>query len=121
MIELRKLKADDIFPVLNIINKIGLKEIKDSIDGDKLAKMMKQDNTDFTSIGASVIVDMVQVVVKNLPACKTDIYNLFASLTGKTAKQIGEMEVVPFTEMLINFFKKEEFADFIKVVSKFNK
>lgn len=125
--ELRKLKSDDVFPMFKIISKIGLKEIKESLDPatlGKIAKAFQDDNKDVKgddliySIGFSVVLDLAQIVIANIPACKKEIYTLLAQVSGMTEKQIGDLDMVTFTEMIVAFFKKDEFKDFIGVVSK---
>jgi uncharacterized UPF0160 family protein len=125
--ELRRLKSDDIFPMFKIISKIGLKEIKESLDPatlGKIADAFKKDNQDVKaddlvySIGFSVVLDLAQIVIANLPSCKKEIYTLLAQVSGKTEKEIGDLDMVTFTEMIVAFFKKDEFKDFIGVVSK---
>ena len=125
--ELRKLKYDDVFPMFKIISKIGLKEIKESLDPatlGKIATAFKADNEDVKgddliySIGFSVILDLAQIVICNLPSCKKEIYSLLAQVSGMTEKEIAELDMVTFTEMIVAFFKKDEFKDFIGVVSK---
>lgn len=131
--ELRKLKSDDIFPMFKIISKIGLKEIKESLDPATLGKIAtafkandegkannegaKGDDLIY-SIGFSVILDLAQIVISNIPSCKKEIYSLLAQASGMTEKEIAELDMVTFTEMIVAFFKKDEFKDFIGVVSK---
>lgn len=125
--ELRTLKSDDIFPMFKIISKIGLKEIKESLDPatlGKIANAFKENNQDAKgddlvySIGFTVVLDLAQIVIANLPSCKKEIYTLLAQVSGKTEKEIGDLDMVTFTEMIVAFFKKDEFKDFIGVVSK---
>ena len=125
--ELRKLKSDDIFPMFKIISKIGLKEIKESLDPatlGKIATAFKANNEGakgddlIYSIGFSVILDLAQIVISNIPSCKKEIYSLLAQVSGMTEKEIAELDMVTFTEMIVAFFKKDEFKDFIGVVSK---
>lgn len=125
--ELRKLKSDDVFPMFKIISKIGLKEIKESLDPatlGKIATAFKADNEDVKgddliySIGFSVILDLAQIIISNIPSCKKEIYSLLAQVSGMTEKEIAELDMVTFTEMIVAFFKKDEFKDFIGVVSK---
>lgn len=125
--ELRKLKSDDVFPMFKIISKIGLKEIKENLDPatlGKIATAFKADNEDVKgddliySIGFSVILDLAQIVISNIPSCKKEIYSLLAQVSGMTEKEIAELDMVTFAEMIVAFFKKDEFKDFIGVVSK---
>lgn len=125
--KLRKLRSDDVFPMFKIISKIGLKEIKESLDPatlGKIATTFKADNEDtktddlIYSIGFSVVLDLAQIVICNIPSCKKEIYTLLAQISGMTEKEIGDLDMVTFTEMIVEFFKKDEFKDFIGVVSK---
>lgn len=125
--ELRKLKSDDVFPMFKIISKIGLKEIKEQLDPTtlgKIANAFQKDNEDVKaedmvySIGFSVVLEIANVVIANIPNCKKEIYGLLSQVSGMSEKEIAELDMVTFTEMIVAFFKKEEFKDFIGVVSK---
>ena len=55
--------------------------------------------------------------MKNLPKCEKEIYSFLAGLSGMTAKEIADLDMVTFTEIVIAVVRKEEFQDFFKVVS----
>lgn len=123
----RTLKADDVFPMFKIISKIGLKEIKEQLDPATLGKVANAfkngnegaNNEDMAySIGFSVMLEIAQIVITNIPNCKREIYSLLSQVSGMSEKEISELDMVTFTEMVIAFFKKDEFKDFIGVVSK---
>jgi len=128
--EFRKLKAEDVFPMFQIINKIGLKDIKDSLDPATLAKVAKAFSADaegddaknmedvIYSVGFSVVMDIANIVIGNLPSCKKEIYTLLANVSGMKVNEIADLDFVVFTEMIIAFVQKDEFKDFIGVVSK---
>lgn len=54
------------------------------------------------------------MIVSKLPDCKTDLYSFLASLSGMKEKDIAELSMVTFYDMLIDVFKKEEFKDFFQ-------
>lgn len=122
----RKLGADDMFLMFNIIKAIGLKEFKGCLEGDAVAKMIdavkdsgddKSKEEALLAVGAGVALDVVDLVIGNLPKCKNDIYQLLAQVSGLSEDEVkGDM--IMFTEMVIDFVHKEEFPAFIKVVSK---
>jgi hypothetical protein len=122
--ELRGLKADDMFPMFGILSKIGLKDIKESITPDGLKEAMSSFNNqegdadnNTTYLGFSIMMDFLEIIMKNLPSCQKDIYSFLASLSGMTVQEIGNLDVGTFTEMIIAVIKKDEFKDFFKAVS----
>lgn len=118
--ELRKLKSDDIFPMIAILSKIGFKDLKELVTPDnvKELKALTTGDGDELIIGASVMMDFVSIIMKNLPSCKKEIYTFLSGLSGMTTDEIGELDIAAFTEMIIDVFQKEEFKDFFKVVSR---
>ena len=123
--ELRGLKSDDMFPMFGILSKIGFKDLKNSMTPDRVAelttafKKTNDDSTDMsTYLGFNIMIEAVEIITKNLPSCKVEIYTLLSSLSGMTVKQIADLDMVTFTEMIIAVVQKEEFKDFFKVVAK---
>ena len=134
--ELRNLEADDLFIVINIINKIGIKEFKacfeseevksavlnmakktdDSADAetDDSADAETDDSADVVSIGVSVAFDIATILLANIGKCKNDIYALLAHLSGMKEKEIAKLPVKTFTSMVVDLVQKEEFADFFQ-------
>ena len=123
--ELRGLKSDDMFPMFGILSKIGFKDLKNSLTPDRVTELttafQKQDGSDAdmsTYLGFNIMLEAVEIIMKNLPSCKMEIYTLLSSLSGMTVKQIADLDMVTFTEMIIAVVQKEEFKDFFKVVAK---
>lgn len=130
--EFRKLKADDVFPMFQLLSKIGLKDIKESLDpavvakiakafsADKKADQKEQTNLEdiVYSVGFSITLDIANILIGNLANCKNEIYTLLSNVSGMKKSEIADLDFVTFTEMIIAFVKKEEFKDFIWVVSK---
>ena len=123
--ELRGLKSDDMFPMFGILSKIGFKDLKNSLTPDRVTELttafQKQegDSNDMsTYLGFNIMIEAVEIIMKNLPSCKMEIYTLLSSLSGMTVKQIADLDMVTFTEMIIAVVQKEEFKDFFKVVAK---
>lgn len=122
--ELRTLKSDDLFPMFGILSKIGFKDLKEIITPDKIKDMksmisQNDENTDATTmLGVSVVMEVVSIIMKNLPSCKNEIYTFLSGLSGMTVKEIAELDMVTFTEMIVAVVQKKEFKDFFKVVSK---
>lgn len=111
---LRALKAKDVFIVSKILSQIGLKEFKEAFD----LKLLSGDEKSIEAVGMSVFFDMSQVLLGNLPKCENDIYTFLSSLSGMEKKEVEALPMNTFIEMVIDVVKKEEFADFFKLVSK---
>ena len=131
--EFRRLNATDIFLMVKIIGNIGLKELatsfKDGSFKDVFSSLInkhikeaaeKEENKEDTvaEIGISIAFELANTIIANLPKCETEIYQLLAQVSGKKVNEISKIDAVVFFEMIIEIKKKEEFKDFIKVVSK---
>ena len=128
--ELRELKSSDIFPMFKIMGKIGFKDFKDKLTPENTKKIMsvfnkekdeKEEQTQddlLAFVGINLVADILEVIIANLPSCEQDIYNLLGGLSGLKPKQVADLPMVTFTEMIVAVIQKEEFKDFFKVVSK---
>ena len=114
----RKLNSTDMFLMFKVIKKIGIKEFADCFSNNDVQKLMSGKDKNVTAIGISVMLDLVDVVVGNLSKCESEIYELLSQTSNLTVDQIKELDIITFTVMVLDFVKKEEFKDFIKVVSE---
>ena len=128
--ELRKLQSKDAFSMLRIINKIGVKEFKDVLESDAVKQAIASTTTpkpasgepeakaETDKIGMTVALEIVNVLIMNIPSCEDDIYTFLASLSGLKKKDVQELEMNVFFSMIMDVFKKQEFASFFGDVSK---
>ena len=129
----RTLGGEDVFLMFRIIGKIGLKEfnacfendgIKNlmaSMMGEKLEKAKEDGNKEETSVSVtylSVVLEVADVLFRNIPKCENEIFQMLSQTSNLTVAQVKKLNLAQFTEMVIDFVQKEEFKDFIKVVSK---
>lgn len=126
-IEFKQLKSSDMFIMFKIINKIGLNEIKNQLEPKTIEKLVdsfkgkgkaKDKDSLIYSVGLSVSIEMANVIIGNLPKCEDEIYTLLSRVSGKSKKEISELDMVTFTEYIVEFVKKDEFKDFTKVALK---
>lgn len=121
----RKLDVDDVFLMFTIISKIGIKEFKACFEDEKVGKTInkmfssksEEEAGAIYSVAAVVMLPIADVIIGNLQYCKEDILKLLSQTSDLEVDQI-RADAILFTEMVIDFFKKPEFPDFIKVVSK---
>ena len=120
----RRLNSTDVFPMFKIIGAIGVNEFKSCFEGDGIRGMIQTigkeegESGNLISVGLSVGLEIANTVFNNLPKCETDIYQLLSQTSNLSVDEVKALDFVVFTEMVIDFVKKEEFKDFIKVVSK---
>lgn len=127
--EFRKLGAPDVFDMVRIINKIGIKEFKTCFEGDGIKSMIKGliesekeesgDDSNIVRVGVGVAMEIASILFEKLPDIENDLYKLLAQTSNLTVEEIkAPGNAVMFFEMVIDFLKKEEFPDFMRVVSK---
>ena len=117
----RTLNAKDIFPMCNIISKIGFEKIKESMKGQDLSGFTTLDDRALEAIGMNVVVDIVGIVISNIGKCEDEIFAFFASVTDLPQETVQEMPLGDFAELVGDFVQKKELKDFMKVVSRFLK
>ena len=113
----RKLNSTDTFLMFKILGKIGINEFTDCFKKDSVKEMLAGGSNATTSVGISVMLEAANVIIGNLPKCEQEIYQMLSQTSNLTVEQVKELDFVTFFEMVIDFVKKDEFKDFIKVVS----
>ena len=119
----RMLSAQDIFPMANIIKKIGLREFKTLLEGDGLESILSAFNGDrdeksLEAVGLSVALEILDIILGNLSKCENDIFLLLSQTSNLSVEEVRNLGLADFAGMILDFVKKDEFKDFIKVVSK---
>ena len=117
---LRDLEAKDVFLMSKIIGAIGVDKFKDCLQSDEIKALTQSADGEnmAATVGIAVFLNVADVVFNNLPNCEKDIYALLANLSGMKTKDVESLPMATFFDMIIDVCKKEEFKDFMKVVSK---
>lgn len=126
---LRALCAKDVFPMVKIIRKIGLKDIGKAFNPEEIKaiteSVSEEENATVDSIaetvGVAVVLKIVDVILENLEAAEQEIFGFLGGLAGMTADEVGSLPMNVFFEMLMDTFQSKEFVGFMKVVSRFLK
>ena len=125
----RKLCSEDVFLMFSIISKIGLNDFAKCFGNGSIKEMIatvtKKENDETTDgedntavLGVAIILEIANVILGNIGKCKNEIYSMLSNTSNMTVDEIKAMDAAVFIEMVIDFVKKPEFGDFIKVVSK---
>ena len=123
----RTLGGEDVFLMFKIIGKIGVKEFNACFENDGIKNLLMQlmgekkadgEDQSVSVTYISVILEVADVIFKNLPKCENEIFQMLSQTSNLSVDQVKKLTFAEFTEMVIDFIKKEEFRDFIKVVSR---
>jgi hypothetical protein len=129
---LRELCAEDVFPMLNILKKIGIKEFKECFSKETIENIVgmfvggtnaenKSENDTMVAVGISIlpsVLEIADVLIGNLSKCDVEIYKFLDNVSDLSVDQIKKLKMADFFEMIVDVLKKEEFKDFFKVVSR---
>ena len=128
-LEMRELQGQDLFTVLGIVGKLNIKDNlvalfeeqdeKKGVPADhKKAKPTKAEaeaqQDKVKQRGMRIVAELIQTTLLNLGKVKGDINSLFADLTGKSVKEIEQLNLSDYGALLTTFFKKPELRGFIE-------
>lgn len=122
-LQMRKLKGTDIFTVLRLLSKLGVKDLVfDMFGNTDLAKV--KDATDVKLLadgkGANLMAVIFETLTEKLPLIEDDLNQFLGDLTGNDAKEIADLEFGEYMQLIMDFFKKEELKDFFQQLSLFS-
>ena len=113
----RTLNSTDTFLMFKILGKIGINEFTDCFNRDSVKEMLTGGSNTTTAVGISIMLEAANIIIGNLPKCEDEVYQMLSKTSNLSIEQIKELDFATFIQMVIDFIKKEEFKDFIKVVS----
>ena len=113
----RTLNSTDTFLMFKILGKVGINEFTDCFNKNSVKEMLTGRSNTATAVGISVMLEAANVIIGNLPKCEQEIYQMLSQTSNLSVKQVKELDFATFIQMVIDFVKKDEFKDFIKVVS----
>ena len=122
--ELRKPKATDIFVVSKIIKGIGLKNIANCFNSDDLNLIRKSVSSDKVTdevlykAGATIMLSIGDLVLEKMEFVQNDLIKFISNLTGLKVKEVEDLPITDFAEIVMAIIKEPDFVDFIKVVLK---
>ena len=109
---LRKFKDGDLWPLLQILKKIGIKDCKEAFvqvaSGEKTLK----------EIGILASFDLADILIGNLTKVEEEVYSLYSDMSGLSVNEIKEMEFGTLPLMIMDSFNEVKNTSFFKVLSK---
>lgn len=114
----RQLNSEDLFPLTTIIVKLGLGEFKNIFSDPSALSVFEKDGKGNTAKAVSLSLDIVGVVLTNLPKAEKEIYSFMASVSGQSEEQLRKMRASEFIEAIADFIHSEDTKDFGKALGK---
>jgi membrane protease subunit (stomatin/prohibitin family) len=117
--EMRKLLAMDLFPLLNIIAKIGIKDLIKKFF-EQRAEASKSEHKNLEEIGQQAIAELLEILLMNIGRAREEINALLADLCGVEKSEIEKLPMDEYMGLLMNFFTQPEFmASLNAIISSF--
>lgn len=131
---LRKLMDADLFPLLQLLRKLGFKDIKESVTASvaEARENNKFDPNDYKTeeekkialaklkddVGIDIALSMADMLISKLDTHSNDIYEFFSNLAGVPADEIKKMEFGTLPLMIYDSFSEVKNTAFFKVLIK---
>ena len=131
---LRKLADADLFPLLQLLRKLGFKDIKNAVtkaieesknknifnpndyetEEEKVNALKKMQDT----ASIEVLLDMADLLISKIDTHSDDIYAFFSNLAGESVEEIKKKEFGTLPLMIYDSFLEVKNTAFFKVLSK---
>lgn len=121
--ELRDLKATDVWTVLKILNKANITEDISRLikDGDLSSLTVSEDDAtekNATQIGMAIVGELGTVVIDKLPLAEKEVNAFLADLAGVKTSEIEALGIKEYFNLIKSFFKHADLADLLASVSQ---
>lgn len=123
-LQMRPLKANDAMDILNLLGKLNVVEgIKDIFNGEKRDKIIEfaqdaEDEEKATQIGLLVFAELADLIVKNVPQHRAEVYALLADVYQTDVQTIENLTIKDFAKLIIDFLKHEDFSELLESVTQ---
>ena len=122
----RRLNAKDVFLLLPILKRIGINNLRkcwsgDIVQGIAAANKGKAYDQQVDAATMGAMLEFGQVLIEGLDNCENEIFNLLEKTSNLSRAEIENLEFVELPSMIMDFVKKDEFKDFLKVAQSFIK
>lgn len=132
-LEMRELKGDDIFTLLGIVGKLGIKDefmqlFEQNVESNvkvpqdhkpkEPTKAQKEKlEQEAQRRGMEAMAGLMQKTLLNAGVLKPDINALLSELTGESLDIIKNLGLKEYSGLIIQFFKKPELKDFFTSIA----
>lgn len=116
--EIKNLSASDLFPVMQLLKKIGIKNIFNEIDPhdfDIIFNDKEATEEEEIQVGVAVV-QLAMIIIANLGTCKKEVYKILSNATGLKESEFDNMPAENFTSLVVDYIKQPSFIRVFKSV-----
>lgn len=110
--QLRALKDKDLFPMLHLLKKVGIKDLKSAFVQDAAGGKSIKD------IGIMTAIDLADILIGNLQNVEDEVYTLWSDISGIPVDDMKEMEFGTLPLMIVDTFAQAGNGSFFRVLSR---
>lgn len=114
--EFRKLNSTDLFPLMKLVKKIGVKSFAGIIESIDVSSVEGEDKE--YEVGLTTILKIADLLIDRLADCEKEIYAILERISDLSFDELKALDIDVFVEMIIDFVKKDEFMAFSNAVLK---
>ena len=121
-IKFKDLTLDNAFDFCSVLDAIGADQLLDAFHPKEIAAMGAEGKTT-KQIGTAIAVKVPGILIKNLPKAMEEICAFFAGCmewdngSAVTVQEVKGFKLAQFVQLVQQFCKKEDLADFFGAVS----
>lgn len=119
---LRKLKDSDLFPLLQLLRAVGIKELKENLTEENMKAVSeankKEGKTDLWGAGKEIFFNIAEKIICSMDTHANEIYAFWSDLSGIPVAEMKEMEFGTLPLMIYDSFSEVKNTAFFKVLSK---
>lgn len=132
----KELSFDDIFPMMALINKIGLEKVMGLMENKSISNLIQNkkpiklddkgnkvldeegnevvDNEEYMKEVGMAIVAIVQLIISCLGNCRNELYSVLSSASNLSIEEVSKLPLKHVSSMIVDFIKKDDFKDFFQ-------
>lgn len=116
--QFKELEFDHIFPMMALIDKIGLDKVMSLMDNKSIMNLLqgnkpKDKDEQLKEIGKAVFA-VLQVIISRFKECKNELYAVLSSASNLSVEEVSKLPLKHVSSMIVDFIKKDDFKDFFK-------
>lgn len=124
--KLRTPTLDDVFPMAEVLNKIGYEEIEKCFSQENRKTIIDEltgESKEITvnTVGEKIGLKIFGIILRNLSCCKDELYQLLSQLSGLTKQEVGAIPLPTLFKMIKELVTGETFKDFFTGAAELTK
>lgn len=120
--ELRNIQASDLFALVRMLKKIGIKDLKSVFNTDEIKSLREKskngEKIDYVEIGINGVMSIFTIIIEKLDIIENDFYVFVGNIANTEPTEIATMKIDKFMELINEIVHKEEFKDFFNQALK---